>query len=80
MITAEEFINKHLGKTYKNIWDEEVMIVGISDEDIIIGNYNNDGWADVSYWNKIKIFSPIIKSYNYLYVYELDDIDKLLSA
>lgn len=80
MITAKEFIKKHLGKTYKNEWDEEVMIVGISNDDIIIGNYHNDGWIDTSHWDEIKIFSPIIDSYNYLYAYELDDIDKLLSA
>lgn len=80
MITAEEFINKHLGKTYKNEWDEEVMIVSISEDDIIIGHYNNNGWNNLYGIDELKIHSPIIKSYTYLWDYEFDAIDNLLSA
>ena len=80
MITAEEFINKHLGKTYKNEWDKEVMIVGISEDNIIIGRYNDSGWSNVNNWDEIKIFSPIVISYNYLYSYDLENIDNLLSV
>lgn len=88
MITAEEFIKKHLGKTYiDNILDEEVMIVGIHNEngvgsilnkDIIIGLYTDDGWINTSDVDKIKIHSPLIKSYQYLYECELGYIDTLL--
>lgn len=86
-MTAKEFISKHLGKTYKNEWDEEVMIVGISNKngvegilnkDIIIGLYTDDGWINISDGDEIKIYSPLIKSYQYLYQCELDAIDALL--
>jgi hypothetical protein len=79
-MTSEEFIKKHLGKTYIDEWDEEVMIVGISKDDIIIGRYNNLGWSYVNNWDEIKIFSPIVISYNYLYSYNLENIDNLLSV
>lgn len=79
-MTSEEFIKKHLGKTYIDKWDEEFMIVGISEDDIIIGRYNNLGWSYVDNWDEIKIFSPIVISYNYLYWYDLEDIDNLLSV
>lgn len=79
-MTSEEFIKKHLGKTYKNESDEEVMIVGISENDIIIGRYNNTGWDIVNSYDDIRINSPMIKSYNYLYSYDLENIDNLLSV
>ena len=84
MITAKEFINKHLGKTYKDEYNEEVMIVGISEKDIIIGYYNKrwhswDNWDNLYDIDEIKIHSPIIKTYGYLFEDELDIIDKLLS-
>lgn len=79
MITAEEFIKKHLGKTYIDKWNEEVMIVGISEDDIIIGRYNDSGWNIINSCDEIKIFSPIIESYTYLFEDKLEDIDKLLS-
>lgn len=78
-MTAEEFIKKHLGKTYKNESDEEVMIVGISENDIIIGKYNNTGWDIVNSYDDIRINSPMIESYNYLWRGELYIVDKLLS-
>jgi hypothetical protein len=78
-MTAEEFIKKHLGKTYKNESDEEVMIVGISENDIIIGRYNNTGWDIVNSYDDIRINSPMIESYNYLWCGELYIVDKLLS-
>lgn len=77
---SEEFIKKHLGKTYKNESDEEVMIVGISENDIIIGRYNNTGWDIVNSYDDIRINSPMIESYNYLYSYDLENIDNLLSV
>lgn len=76
---SKEFIKKHLGKTYKNELDEEVMIVGISENDIIIGKYNNTGWDIVNSYDDIRINSPMIKSYNYLWRGELYIVDKLLS-
>lgn len=79
-MTSEEFIKKHLGKTYIDELDEEFMIVGISKDNIIIGRYNDLGWSDVNNWDEIKIFSPIIISYNYLYSYDLENIDNLLSV
>lgn len=74
-----EFISKHLGKTYKELDGEEVMIVGISEKDIIIGKYNYDGWDYLLSYDKIKLHSPIIKTYAYLWHGEFDIVDKLLS-
>lgn len=74
-----EFISKHLGKTYKELDGEEVMIVGISEEDIIIGRYDYDGWNHLFSYDEIKFHSPMIKTYSYLWHNELDIVDKLLS-
>lgn len=74
-----EFISKHLGKTYKELDNEEVMIVGISEKDIIIGKYTYDGWDHLFPYDKIKLHSPMIKTYAYLWHDELDIVDKLLS-
>lgn len=47
---------------------------------VIIGLYTDDGWINIDDEDKIKIHSPLIKSYQYLYQSDLEFIDELLSV
>lgn len=82
-MTAEEFIQKHLGKVFEDknglIFGDKVIVCGISENDIILGRFDNGGWNILTdNIDIIKIHSPMILSYAYLFNYDLDYIDKLL--